>query len=235
MPRPPTFRTLLILSLSGFLGGAACFWHDRPRIARQGGRDGRNRSGCPGGQGLAEGQGLGLDLGQGRRGRLAQRLTDAEPGRGAQAGDARRGLRPGPDVQPAELQVARAQPRRDHHLPQPGRNSPDAGRRRTAAGQERGPGLLAFRCAVHLRQRGHPDRRPGAHHRRTRRPLVQRLQGIGLGGRLGPSQVRCIDHSADRRSRRADRRGRLQEGRRPARPHASSRPRTFRTRWPGKG
>ena len=53
-----------------------------------------------------------------------------------------------------------------------------------------------------------------------RRPLVQRLQGVGLGRRLGPAQVRRVHHPADRRPRRADRRGRLQEGRRPAGSHA---------------
>ena len=36
-----------------------------------------------------------------------------------------------------------------------------------------------------------------------RLPLVQRLQGVGLGGRLGPAQVRRIDHSADHRAGRA--------------------------------
>ena len=52
-----------------------------------------------------------------------------------------------------------------------------------------------------------------------RQPLVQRLQGGRLGRRLGPPQVRRHDHPADHHPRRPDRRGRLQEGRRPARPH----------------
>ena len=76
---------------------------------------------------------MGLDLGQGRRGRLAQCPVERVAGRGAGAGDSRRGVRPGRDLQPPQLQVGRPQSRRDHHVSQPRRHPPDARPRRAAA------------------------------------------------------------------------------------------------------
>ncbi len=59
MPRPPTFRAMLILSLSGFLGGAACFWLiDRGSPASAAGTT-RASQGAPAVKGWQKGKGWG--------------------------------------------------------------------------------------------------------------------------------------------------------------------------------
>src|SRR5271157_2690381 len=59
MPRPPTFRIMLVLSLSGFLGGVACFWLiDRGSSASAAGTAGANQ-GAPAVKGWQKGKGWG--------------------------------------------------------------------------------------------------------------------------------------------------------------------------------
>ena len=115
MRRSTTIPALMVFSLGGLLGGAACCWMmDRGSPVAAAG----SIQEVPAIKGWQKGKGWGWIWGKDDEVGALNGLTDAEPSRGADAGDEGRGLRPGTDVQPAELQVARAQPRRDHHVSQ---------------------------------------------------------------------------------------------------------------------
>ena len=91
MPRPTTIRTLLILSLSGFLGGAACFWTIGPGIARSAGVRPEPIQDAPAVKGWQKGKGWGWIWGKDDEVGALNGLTDAEPRRGARSW--RRGAR----------------------------------------------------------------------------------------------------------------------------------------------